>query len=189
MVVFVSFFAFILLILFYIIIPTINEIKKINQYIYQERKDSEIKFQISKKNKEIRQNYFKIKPYFSRLNDIYLIEDKKIDFFVFMEKKAQERNLKINTNLFPLESANALAFKIELEGIYFDFLKFLIDLEGTDYYININEISINDALINVQTGDFFVPTYLKKEKFGSVKVILSGEIYQKEKNFLDNNLF
>ncbi|MBI4652958.1 hypothetical protein HY750_01770 [Candidatus Kuenenbacteria bacterium] len=188
----------ILLILFYIILPTINEIKKLNKYIYQEQKDLEIKFQIGETIKKIRQNFLKIKPYFPQLNNIYLTEDKKIEFFTLLEKTAQKCNLKLDLNLLPLESSEIIALQFDLEGEYFDFLKYLIDLEKLDYYININKILIKDVTLKTQTEDLisfsFLDTYFQKEKinkenFGKIKAVLFGEIYQKEKDFLKDSLF
>jgi len=190
---FVILLALICFVLFYIIIPTVNEIKKLNKYIYQEQKDLEVKFQTGKKIREIRQDYLKIKPYMVQFNNIYLTEDKKIEFFTTLEKIAQKYNLEININLLPLEFSEIISFKFELSGEYFDFLKYLIDLEKLDYYVNIDEILIKDVAFKAQTESFsdfsFSKAYSKKEKFGKVKVILSGKVYQKEKNFLDGGLF
>jgi preprotein translocase subunit YajC len=195
----IIFFISISLILFYIIIPTVREIKKLNEYIYQEQKDLEVKFQKMGKIKKIRQNFLKIKPYFPQLNNIYLTEDKKIEFFTILEKTAQKHNLKFDLNLLPIESSKIIALQFDLEGEYFDFLKYLIDLEKLDYYININKILIKDVALKTQTEDLisfsFLDAYFQKEKnnkknFGKIKAILFGEIYQKEKDFLlKDNLF
>ncbi|MFH1838493.1 MAG: hypothetical protein ABH808_03305 [Candidatus Kuenenbacteria bacterium] len=185
-------------ILFYIIFPTINEIKKINQYLYQEQKDLEIKFQTGEKIRETRQDFLKVKPYFSQFNNIYLTEDKKIEFFTILEKTAQKHNLKLDLNLLPTESHEIISLEFDLEGEYFDFLKYLIDLEKLDYYINFNKISIKDADLKMQIEDFasfsFLDAYFQKEKiekenFGKIKAVLFGIIYQKEKDFLKNDLF
>ncbi len=196
---FVVFFVLILAVLFYIIMPTIHEIKKLNQYIYQEQKDLELKFQIGKKNKEIRKNFLKIKPSLSQLDNIYLKKDKKIELFTFLEKIAQKHNLELNIDLLPLGSSEKIvSLKLELEGEYFDFLKYLIDLEKFDLYININEILINDITSKTPIEDFSAPSFLnnnfqkekiEKEKFGKIKATLFGKIYQKEKDFFNDNLF
>jgi hypothetical protein len=197
-IIFIVFFISISLILFYIIIPTVREIKKLNEYIYQEQKDLEVKFQKVRRIKKIRQNFLKIEPYFPQLNSIYLTEDKKIEFFTFLEKIAQKHNLKLDLNLLPIESSEVIVLQFDLEGEYFDFLKYLIDLEKLDYYININKILIKDVVLKTQTEDLisfsFLDAYFQKEKnnkknFGKIKAILFGEIYQKEKDFLKDNLF
>ena len=193
-----SFFVSILFVIFFIISPTIHEIKKLNQYIYQEQKDLEIKYQTGKKNKEVRQNFSKIKPYLVQFDNIYLVEDKKIEFFTSLEKIAQKHNLEFNIELLPLESSEKIvSLKLELEGEYFDFLKYLIDLEKSDYYININEILINDITSKTQTEDFSAPYFnnnpqkekIEKGGFGKIKATLFGKVYQKEKDFLKDNLF
>lgn len=197
-IIFIIFFVSILFILFYIITPAIFEIKKLNQYIYQEQKDLEIKFQTGKKIRELRQDFLKVKPYFSQFNNIYLTEDKKIEFFTILEKTAQKYNLKLDLNLLPAKSSEIISLKFDIEGEYFDFLKYLIDLEKLDYYINFNEILIKDAALKTQIEDFvsfsFLDDYfqkekIEKEKFGKIKAVLFGEIYQKEKNFFNDNLF
>ncbi|MEK7167255.1 MAG: hypothetical protein AAB732_02495 [Patescibacteria group bacterium] len=185
------FLILVLSILFFIIFPTIRAIKELNQYIYQEQKNLEVKFQSGKKIKETRQNFLKIKPYLSQINNIFLIEDKKIEFFSILEKIAQKYNLKFNLNLIFLESPEKISLKFDLEGEYFNFLKYLIDLERLDYYININEISINEITSETQEKNFFLlEKSAQKETIkgsGKIKAILLGEIYQKKKEDLIND--
>ena len=120
-----------------------------------------------------------------------MIEDKKIEFFSILEKIAQKYNLKFNLNLIFLESPEKISLKFDLEGEYFNFLKYLIDLERLDYYININEISINEITSETQEKNFFLlEKSAQKETIkgsGKIKAILLGEIYQKKKEDLIND--
>lgn len=135
------------LIIYFIIFPTINDIKKINDTIYAERVDLEKKYLRGQLLKKTVQDFEKIKPEKYKLTSVFIIEGEELQFITALENIVATHNLTQDIQLQQAPDKKddfySLSLKIKTQGEFIDTLKYLKDLEQLNYYFNIFSIQIN----------------------------------------------
>lgn len=157
------------LIVYFIILPTIQDIKRISDAVYIERIDLEKKYVRGQLLKKTLEDFEKVKPEKEKLASIFIKEGKELEFITALEKIAAGHNLeqsiqlqtairgKGEKNLYPLLLA------VGINGDFIEILKYLKDLEKLNYYFNIFSLNIGLAAKNSENK--------------AVNAILTGKIY------------
>lgn len=157
------------LLIYFIILPTIQDIKKISDAVYAERVDLEKKYMRGQLLKKTLEDFEKIKPEKEKLASIFINPGKELEFITALEKIAGRYNLKQNIQLPTIsekigeKTYYPLPLEVVINGDFIEILKYLKDLERLNYYFNI-------ASINISLDE-------KNSEKKSVNAILNGKIY------------
>lgn len=136
-------------IIYFIILPTINEIKRISNDIYFERVDLEKKYQRGQLLRVTIKNFEAIKPEKSKLESVFISEGKELEFITSLEKIANDNNLnqeiKLQEKIIKKQENNyyPLSLAISINGEFINTMKYLQSLEKLNYYFNISAMTIN----------------------------------------------
>ena len=161
------FVVFIALIIYFIILPTINDIKKISDAVYAERVELEIKYLRGQLLKKTIEDFEKIRPKKEKLSSVFIREGNELEFITALEKIASFYNL--NQDL-KLQSARddkdkknyyyAMPLTVNIQGEFTKTLEYLKSLEQLNYYFNISSLDVTAS-----------------EQKNLVSTNLKGEIY------------
>ncbi|RJR31040.1 hypothetical protein C4569_03310 [Candidatus Parcubacteria bacterium] len=147
----------------FIIIPTVNDIRKISSMVTDERADLEKKYKKGQLLQKTINDFNKIKPFEERINSIFVKKDHELDFILELEKIAAEN--KVNQKLINRSDQTAndtLPLEVQVEGYFPDTLKYLRQVEKLSYYFNVEEVKFSSA----------------GQKYdGQIKMFLSGKIF------------
>ncbi len=164
----------VILIVLFIVIPTIDDIENLNQGIQDQLLAIERRYlQLRGAKRTIDLN--KIKADTSKLSAIFVQKNQELEFITTLESLATKNNLEQQIQLNPrstnlLETIKITPIQITLSGDFLDTLKYLSDLEKLNYYINLNSFFFN--AIGPKEN---IP--LSPKNLGRVNVIIKGESY------------
>ena len=156
------------LISFFIILPTIKDIREISSAIKREKEDLEIKYQKGQLIRKTTEDFEKAKPLGDKLLSIFIPANKELEFITTLEKISQEYGVKQKIDLKTEEikeekNIKILPLQLSLEGDFIQILKYLDKLNKLNYYFNVSTIN-----------------FITNEKMtGEVKVIVKGKAYSK----------
>lgn len=168
--------AIVLGIIFYIVMPTINDIIEMRNNINSQRMDLEKKYQKGQSLKQLNENINIIEPQLEKLNSLFIKPDEVLEFITTLENAANKNNIdqKINLDLSMGVDENdykKTPVQIAAGGSFRDQLKYLSALESLNYYVNIKSFTITTASPKVQAEsqanedmvnfNFFADTYWK----------------------------
>lgn len=128
-----------------IIYPSIKRMKELSQDIYIKRVEAEKIFNRGQNLKYTLEQYNKIKPTVSKLNNLFVIKGKELEFFTALETLNTNTLMEPDVKLSSLESSTQnrqLPLQIRLQESYPGLLKYLSGLENLDYYINISSLRL-----------------------------------------------
>lgn len=154
-------------IIYFIILPTVNEIKRISNDIYLERVDLEKKYQRGQLLRVTIKNFETIKPKKSKLESVFINEGEELKFITSLEKIANDNNLnqeiKVQEKKIERQENNyyPLSLAISIRGEFINIMKYLQSLEKLNYYFNISAINIgadgqNKSILTNITGEIYV---------------------------------
>lgn len=160
----IIFLAIIGSIVFFIITPSVNNIKHIKEEVEMQRIDLEKKYIKGQSLKQLKENLKKIKPELEMLNNAFIIKGDELGFITTLENFAHKNNIeqRINIdafkNLDESQSMQKIPLNLSLKGKFTNLISYLIDLESSHYYININSLEIPSAsaksfIANKNSGD------------------------------------
>jgi Tfp pilus assembly protein PilO len=140
----------ILSLLYFIVIPTIIDIKTMGKEIEDQRTDLERKYIKGQSLRQLTENLKKIKPKLELLDKVFVNTNRELEFITSLENEANKNriNQKINLGL-PQETNNKNFQKINLQlyanGGFTRQLKYLMDIESSNYYINIKSLDLSSS--------------------------------------------
>ena len=136
----------IMLLFYFIIIPTNQEITALNVRIKQKRIDLEERYYRAKNLSRYMKNLKKIQPKMNLLDEIFISRNYELEFITTLEKEANDNQIsqKISLNP-PPENQNQSGLQLNARGAFKNLLKYLISLESLNYYININLLELTLA--------------------------------------------
>jgi Tfp pilus assembly protein PilO len=141
------------LIIYFIILPTIYDIKHISDTIYAERVDLEKKYLRGQLLKTTIREFKAAKPAQDRLSSVFITEGNELEFITTLEKIAGSLSLQQNLTLQQTVTKNYLYYSqpmvIKINGDFIQILRYLKDLEKANHYFNIFSLSLNDNGNNV----------------------------------------
>lgn len=135
----------IVFVLYFIIIPNVEIIKKIQFDIQSQLIELENKYKKSQSLRQVSDNLKQIEPQISLLDQVYIKQDQELLFITALEDLATKNhitqklnlgNVKVNTT--PQKSI----LQINTQGNFVDQIGYLRGLESLNYYINIKTIEI-----------------------------------------------
>lgn len=143
----IIFFAISFALEFFIILPSLDEIKKINDDIQKERENLEMKFQQGQLLKKVMSDYKSVESRKNELEVIFVEKGRELEFITELENIAQKYNLepefmKLKGDEAQNEVVSHMLLNISFEGDFMQTLHFLSDMEKLPYYFNISKISL-----------------------------------------------
>lgn len=132
---------------YFLILPTISRIKSQRDEILNLKIDLENKVTRERNMSDLNQKIKKIEPQLEKLNQIFVNQNREIEFITSLEeleKKysvSQRLNLEIN-NMQKNEGFNKVPINIVASGNFTNIINYLVGIESLNYYIDINGITI-----------------------------------------------
>jgi len=136
--------------IYFVVMPTINDIKKMGEEIENQRIDLEQKYIKGQSLKQLTENLKKTEPQLVILDQIFIKQDHELDFITKLEEIATQNNVAqtINLDIAKInkdKSYQALPLRLSARGNYKNIMNYLISLEALNYYINIDSTDLSSA--------------------------------------------
>jgi Tfp pilus assembly protein PilO len=149
-VIIVGFLIFISLIIFLIVIPTVNDILEIGKEIENQRIDLEAKYIKGQNLRQLTENLEKINSQLSKLEQIFISNNRELEFITTLEGVASKNSISQKINLGNQEDiANydykKTAIQLIAQSNFTNIINYLLDLESLEYYLNIKNIELTLA--------------------------------------------
>lgn len=178
----ISFLVIILSLTYFIILPTVKEIKAMGIAIAAEREDLEKKYIKGQSLKQLTENLKKIETRLKLLDQIFINKNRELEFITSLENEANKSQVsqKINLNApQPEKNQNFQKTVLELrtKGNFIKQLKYLSNLEHLNYYINVKLLELSPASGDEQTktGNQGLPADV--EETNSLNMYLDADTY------------
>ena len=178
-------------IIIFVILPTIKDIKKINQDIYKERVNLEKLYLRGQSLKKSREDYEKIKEEIKILNDVFYHQGEELKFITSLEQIANQHNIKQVINIKEVKKENeepeanyaAMRIELQLTGTFPNIISYLDKVQNMDSYFNIDYLKLYTST----SGQFREVTnfgsesknYTKSSVSQNISAALSGLTYWK----------
>ncbi|MBI4812031.1 type 4a pilus biogenesis protein PilO [Candidatus Falkowbacteria bacterium] len=162
---------------YFIVMPTIKDIKKMRQEIEAQKIDLEKKYLKGQNLKKLSGDLKKIEPEIERLDRVFINQNRALEFITTLEEKATRNNIsqKINLanpqNMKENQLYKKMPLQISTEGEFLNQLNYLINLETLDYYINIKSLELSAAQSR--------PAGSEGNAGGNMSVLISADTYWK----------
>lgn len=164
--------------IYFVVMPTISDIKKMGEEIENQRIDLEQKYIKGQSLRKLTENLKKIEPQLVVLDQIFISQNHELEFITALEELANQNNIsqKINLQELPKDGNKAYQktpLQISAKGNFINLMNYLIDLEALNYYININSINLSSA--------YTAPSAASDEQtvFSNINIALSADTYWK----------
>lgn len=145
-----GFILAILTLIYFVVVPTARDIKIMGREIEEQKIDLERKYLKGQSLKQLTENLKKIEPELSRLDQIFINENRGLEFITTLENEAGKSGVSQKINLSSPEAAENKEFqknKLQLfaGGNFIRQLGYLLSLESLAYYINVKMIEITPS--------------------------------------------
>jgi Tfp pilus assembly protein PilO len=139
--------VFITVIILFIIVPTVNDIKNISNSIYQERIELEKKYLRGQLLKKTVSDFEAIKPQQDILDEIFIKDGEELKFVSILEDLADNNGVRQNLDLQiknteEKKGIKHIPLKITVSGNFHQVMGYLNDLQMLKYYFNISDLRI-----------------------------------------------
>lgn len=146
----VGFLVIILSLIYFIVVPTIKEIKTMGSAIEAQREDLEKKYIKGQSLRQLTENLNKIEPKLDLLNQIFINKNRELEFITSLENEANKNQVSQKINLSaPQKAENQNFQKTSLQlftkGGFIRQLQYLVNLEHLSYYINVKLLELSLA--------------------------------------------
>ena len=138
----------ILSLIYFIVAPTIKEIKTMGQAIEAQREYLEKKYRKGQNLKQLTENFKKIEPKLELIDQIFINKNRELEFITSLENEADKNQIgqKIDLSA-PQKTENQNFQKTSLrlftKGDFNRQLQYLVNLENLSYYINIKLLELS----------------------------------------------
>lgn len=131
-----------------VILPTISEIKTIETEIEAQRSDLERKYIRGQSLKKLSQNLKKIEPNLAVFDQVFINQERALEFITTLEEIANRHNITQRLNLMTEKGVKGNDYtktplNFIIEGSFANVMAYLADIERLNYYININSMDIS----------------------------------------------
>lgn len=171
--VFVIFLSVLTVIIYFIILPSIKEIRNLNTQIYNQRLSLERKYTERFGMRKVVKNFSEINADFAKATSIYIPQNGELDFITSIEGIADSNNVELKIFLAPQEQSEypdgTQAFDLTLNttGNFKNTVKFLQEMEKNNIYILMDNISL---LKTRDSSDGTIETILKGYVFKNISL-------------------
>jgi Tfp pilus assembly protein PilO len=135
-------------VVFIAVLPTINEIKNLRKNIISKKIELEETLIKERNMSKLNEKVKIIEPKLEELNNIFINENKELEFITTLEGVAINNNVKQTINLMT-ESAIAengykkIPLNLSVTGNFINVVKYLTEIESLNYYIDIKNFNIS----------------------------------------------
>ncbi|MBI2459044.1 MAG: hypothetical protein HYV53_00645 [Parcubacteria group bacterium] len=151
----IGFLLIILSLIYFIVMPTIKEIKAMGKTIEAQREDLEKKYLKGQSLKQLTENLNKIEPKLKLLDQIFINKNRELEFITSLENQANKNQVSQKINLSAPSEDNKDLQKTGLQlftrGDFIKQLGYLTGLERLSYYINVKILELSLAAGGEQT--------------------------------------
>lgn len=145
-----SFFIFIFIVIYFVIFPSIRDIKNIRDDIEAQRVDLERKYVKGQSLKSLSEKLAKAEEKIHVLDQVFIGEEDGLEFVTTLEGIAGKNNIKQKINLLPslvTDSSYYQLVPLQLfpQGNFNQLLDYLTGLETLNYYINIKSLDLSSS--------------------------------------------
>lgn len=142
--------AIILSLIYFIVLPTVKEIKTMGDAIEAEREDLEKKYIKGQSLKRLTENLNKIEPRLKLLDQVFINKNRELEFITSLESEANKSRVNQRINLSaPQQKENQNFQKADLKlftnGGFLNQLEYLLNLEHLSYYVNVKLLELSPA--------------------------------------------
>ena len=180
----VTFFLISSIIICLIIIPTINNIKELRVNIVTQKIDLEKKIAKEKNMNILSEKLNKIEPQLEKFDKIFINQNRELEFITTLEEVANNNHVRQKISLDPLLGQSEQIYKkiplgLNIQGKFYNLVKYLTNLETLNYYINIKSLEITTA---PSAGSALLPAKydnIKEEQRGNINLVILADTYWK----------
>lgn len=131
--------------IFIIILPSVAEIRRIRQQVYEERVRLEKLYVSGQLQKKVRENYNRVKESSAWLDNILLKENQELQYITALENAAENAGVGLKITVgeqsrLPGQPLSLLNFSFNLAGSWPKIVSWLAALENMPYYTNVLEV-------------------------------------------------
>jgi Tfp pilus assembly protein PilO len=149
----------VLIIIYFVYIPTIENIKEQRLNILNQRMEVEKMYNDSKTLKILKEKLEKIEPQLQLLDNVFINQNRELEFITALESVANKNNVAQKITLNPEIIEADKPYKItpiefKLTGAFRNLLNYLIDIETLTYYINVSALNIqanSDSAVRINS--------------------------------------
>lgn len=136
--------------LYFIVIPTIRDIKTMGSDIEAQRLDLEKKYIKGQSLRQLTENLKTIEPRLNTLDQIFINKNRELEFITTLESRAFNNQISQKINLTAPQATESQGFeKIGLQlftgGKFIKHLRYLANLESLGYYVNIKSLEFSPS--------------------------------------------
>ena len=136
--------------IYFIVVPTIVDIKTVGGEIEEQRIDLEKKYNNGISLRQLTENLKIIEPKLSLLDKIFINKNRELEFITTIENEANEARVSQKINLISPETTEKQEFQknnlqLLTKGGFNEQLKYLMNLESLSYYINVKSLELSPA--------------------------------------------
>ena len=136
--------------IYFIVAPTIVDIKTVGGEIEEQRIDLEKKYNNGISLRQLTENLKIIEPKLSLLDKIFINKNRELEFITTIENEANEARVSQKINLISPETTEKKEFQknnlqLLTKGGFNEQLKYLMNLESLSYYINVKSLELSPA--------------------------------------------
>lgn len=171
----IGFLLIFLFSLYFIIIPSLNDIWLIGQEVEKQRIELENRYIKGYSIKQLADNLEKIKPQINLLDQIFINKNRELEFITTLENEANKYNVAQKINLSapqPTKNKDFDQSSLQLysNGEFNNILKYLANLESLSYYINIKSVEFTPVTgANQPRSEKILPS--------GVKLLIDADTY------------
>ena len=167
------------------VLPIRNDIVDLRKNIFKQREELEKIYLRGQLLKKMQIQLKDIEEDIPSVESAVLPVEKRLYLITALENISSENKLKqeISMDDFPenISKITALPINVKLNGTFNDFLKYIIDVERMDFYINWQTISIGSGIGTKRTirrGPNLAPSAPESiTENKSIQITLSGQVY------------
>jgi len=132
----------------FIVVPTVRDIKAVGGAIEEQMIDLEKKYIKGSSLRQLTEDLKEIEPKLSLLDQIFINENRELEFITTLENEANKARVSQKINLSVPDAAENSEYKknnlqLLANGQFNGLLKYLINLEYLSYYINVKSLEIS----------------------------------------------
>lgn len=136
--------------IYFIVMPTMKDIKVMGQDIEWQKVDLEKKYIKGNSLRQLTENLKKIEPKLSLLDQIFINKNRELEFITTIENEANQAqvNQKINLsspNVTENQEFQKNSLQLFIRGNFNNQLRYLTNLESLSYYINVKSLEFTPA--------------------------------------------
>ena len=144
-----STFVLFLIILYFINIPTVANIKLLKKDIIDQKSDLLLKKSNQENIGQLKDDLENIDNQIKEFGSVFINRSRELEFITILEGIAQKNNIEQKISLDPekgIEERDFIKIKIRIDatGSYQDIISYLSAVESLDYYININQLTLSN---------------------------------------------